>query len=102
VAARYGGEEFALLLADTQSEATLTVAEEICSAVEALGISNEGVGTEKVVTVSIGVANVVARLGGKIKMPETLIQLADGALYRAKDRGRNRVETALAFPPNQF
>ena len=39
------------------------------------------------ITVSIGVAGSGSRLG----TPEAVVQAADKALYRAKDKGRNRV-----------
>lgn len=98
VAARYGGEEFALLLGDPIGDAA-RIAEDIRAEVVALGVHHAGVGPGAVVTVSIGVANVLARLGSTITMPDTLVQAADRALYRAKDHGRNRVETAIVFAP---
>jgi diguanylate cyclase (GGDEF)-like protein len=39
------------------------------------------------VTISIG----VAESGGRLDTPEAVVQAADKALYRAKDKGRNRV-----------
>lgn len=95
VAARYGGEEFALLLSNPERDAAASIAEDIRADVAALAVPHGGIGPDAVVTVSIGVASVVARPGSTIKMPETLIQVADSALYRAKNRGRNRVETEM-------
>jgi len=46
-------------------------------------------------TFSAGVTSFVA---GRVTEPEMLIKLADVALYRAKERGRNRVEVGL--PPS--
>lgn len=100
-AARYGGEEFALILGGTGAAAAAEIAEQLRAAVEALGIPNAGAeaGT---LTVSIGAATAVARLGGTIRMPESLLQAADHALYKAKSGGRNRVElSVLIAPPGQ-
>jgi diguanylate cyclase (GGDEF)-like protein len=46
------------------------------------------------VTVSIGVAEPSTRY----RQPEQVIQAADQALYRAKNKGRNRVELASTAP----
>jgi len=46
------------------------------------------------VTVSIGVAEPSTRY----RQPEQIIQAADQALYRAKNKGRNRVELASTAP----
>jgi diguanylate cyclase (GGDEF)-like protein len=46
------------------------------------------------VTVSIGVAEPSTRY----RQPEQVIQAADQALYRAKHKGRNRVELASTAP----
>jgi GGDEF domain-containing protein len=45
------------------------------------------------VTVSIGVAESHSQL-----RPQAILELADKALYRAKQRGRNRIETTLVAP----
>jgi diguanylate cyclase (GGDEF)-like protein len=88
VVARIGGEEFAVLLPHTDEETATDVAERVRAAV-ALHTSDPQV------TVSIGVAS----LGGAlfqhgedpIERAATLMERADGALYRAKRAGRNRV-----------
>jgi diguanylate cyclase len=85
--ARYGGEEFALLLPDTALEAALEVAEELRHGVESLGIAADGEGATRV-TASFGVAVVQP---GEDNQPQTLIEAADRALYRAKRGGRNQV-----------
>ena len=86
--ARYGGEEFAVLLRRTEEEQAVEVAERIRRAVVRLHPACLGI-TEPV-TVSIGVA--VAGHGG-LPMGK-LVERADGALYRAKRQGRDRVVKA--------
>lgn len=84
--ARYGGEEFALVLPDTQDAAA--VVESCRVAIQALGIVHEFSDVAPVVTISAGVCSMVPTR--KIS-PELLIQLADKALYEAKETGRNQV-----------
>jgi diguanylate cyclase (GGDEF)-like protein len=86
--ARYGGEEFAVLLRRTEQEQAVEVAERIRRSVVRLHPASLGI-TEPV-TVSIGVA--VAGPGG-LPMGK-LVERADGALYRAKRQGRDRVVSA--------
>ena len=46
-------------------------------------------------TASIGVATALARVGGAVRMPESLVLVADKALYMAKHEGRNRVRKLM-------
>ncbi|MFZ4579134.1 MAG: diguanylate cyclase domain-containing protein [Myxococcota bacterium] len=87
--ARYGGEEFAVILPDTDGVGTLAVAERIRRAVEELAIPHSASATAKVVTVSIGAVSITA---SRVSGPESVLDLADKALYRAKSGGRNRVD----------
>ena len=82
---RYGGEEFALLLPDTPKEGALQVAERIRCAIEVHSFTAYDESVR--VTGSIGVASFPID-GVRV---EQLIDAADGALYHAKDAGRNRV-----------
>ena len=82
---RYGGEEFLVLLPEQPIEAAALAAERLRAAVEALALPHPAGG---VVTVSAG----VAALGDDGCKPDELFELADQALYRAKESGRNRVE----------
>lgn len=89
VTARYGGEEFALVLYDAGREHVESVARRIQSGIEALGIRHPGTsGAHGLLTVSIGAA-CVQPVGDRSHFG--FIQLADEALYAAKERGRNCV-----------
>jgi diguanylate cyclase (GGDEF)-like protein len=85
--ARFGGEEFAVLLFDASREHAARVADEILAEVRSLGIPHADSAAEGVLTISIGVACIVpvAR-----RSSAGFLQLADQALYAAKDGGRNQ------------
>ncbi len=96
LAARYGGEELAIILPETDLAGAIAIAEVVRSAVAALCIAHvENKEGDGLVSVSIGAATALSRVGGSVQMPAGLLQAADTALYKAKQRGRNRVETAL-------
>jgi diguanylate cyclase (GGDEF)-like protein len=100
LAARYGGEEIAIILPATGSAGAIETAEKVRAAVEALRITHEGnPDAGGWVTASIGVATALARDGGTMRMPESLLLSADHALYKAKNEGRNRLGTALLMAP---
>ena len=86
LAARYGGEEFAVIAPDTDAAGMLRLVESIRSSLEALALPHDASPLRRV-TVSIGVAVLVP---GDATSPESLLRLADEALYRAKAGGRNR------------
>ena len=90
LAARFGGEEFVVLLPRTGPEAALEIAHQIQNELRALALPHEGA-PFGIVTVSLGVASTVPQ---RDKAPDTLVQLADEALYRAKESGRNCVQQA--------
>ncbi|HWK74642.1 MAG TPA: GGDEF domain-containing protein [Povalibacter sp.] len=85
LAARYGGEEFVILLYDTQRERVEDICRQLHANLAALAIGHPAFDAEHV-TFSIGAACVEPQLGRRV---EGLIQLADEALYTAKERGRN-------------
>ncbi len=89
LAGRYGGEEFAFIFPRTDLEQAALVAERIRADVEALVVESEEGPVQ--VTASIGLASYP---GSAARDVNELIALADQALYRAKERGRNRVELA--------
>ena len=83
---RIGGEEFVVVCADTTLEQALVVAERLREATAALLFDDVDPGLR--VTVSIG----VAQSQRSDDTHEDVLARADAALYRAKQRGRNRVE----------
>lgn len=87
---RYGGEEFMIILVNTDKPAACHIAEKIraCVAQHEIITSEGALHT----TLSLGVATGVNSQADA----ETLIGLADRALYRAKHLGRNRVEVSDA------
>lgn len=98
--ARYGGEEIAVVLPSTYTAGAVEVAEKIRAIVEALQLPLEGNPEGgSWVTVSVGVATAIARVGGTMRMPESLLLAADNAMYKAKHEGRNRVATTLLIAP---
>ncbi len=84
---RIGGEEFLLLLPETSREECLKIAERLRQTLAES--SPEALAGESRVTISAGVAT----LNTELQFSE-LLKLADNALYRAKNKGRNRVESA--------
>jgi len=88
VSARYGGEEFVSYFSESGIEEARFVAERVRAAIADHSFTRDGVTIA--VTISIGVA-AAPRNGGDF---ETLVEAADRALYRSKERGRNRVSVA--------
>ena len=93
--ARYGGEEFIALLVDTDAEGARILAERMRARVESLRVEHRASSVAPHLTVSLGVATVVPRHAVR---PEDLVDLADRALYAAKEGGRNRVATTDELP----
>lgn len=88
---RYGGEEFLIVVPSSEALGTLRLADRIRKAIEATPIVTDS--GEIKVTASFGVsASTIARP----LPPEVLLRLADDALYRAKQQGRNRAEIGVA------
>jgi len=83
--ARTGGEEFGMLFPDTAIEMANLVAERMRQAVEATCVTTPD-GACIRVTISIGLAPLAPGAA-----PDAALAGADGALYQAKDQGRNRV-----------
>jgi diguanylate cyclase (GGDEF)-like protein len=88
--ARYGGEEFAALLPATDINGAKTIAAKMQQAVQSLHIENE-TPIGKIATVSIGIA---VHEFPQQSTTGDLVEASDRALYKAKQNGRNRIETA--------
>ena len=94
-AARFGGDEFVVLAPDTTPAQAAALAERIRAAVCDPPLELPG-GAQVTLSVSIGIAGItLSRDEADLKAAsERLLAEADSALYRAKQRGRNRVERA--------
>jgi diguanylate cyclase (GGDEF)-like protein len=86
--ARYGGEEFVILLAGTELDNAVSLAEKIRSQLESSPVNWED--KEIPLTISIGLSTGDFEERGKDSQ-EVFIARADKALYKAKNSGRNRV-----------
>ena len=89
---RYGGEEFLIVAPSSDALGALGVAERIRHHIESAQVS-----TDEAAVAMTGSFGIAASSGEKPLSPQMLVRLADEALYRAKDQGRNRCE--LAGPP---
>ncbi|WP_265949342.1 diguanylate cyclase [Dechloromonas sp. A34] len=87
VACRYGGEEFLAILPNTPGEGVGVVAERLRRTVEDMVVDGLKV------TISLGTATFPELPS---ESSERLVEAADGALYRSKENGRNRVTAATA------
>ena len=92
VPARYGGEEFVVILPLTDEAGSLVIAERVRAAIA----GHEW--KERPVTVSVGVGT----LSLDTPTPDSLVACADGALYRSKAAGRNRVTHGNPSAPPIF
>jgi diguanylate cyclase (GGDEF)-like protein len=85
---RYGGEEFLMVLPNTALSDAAVVADRIRERVgELVVVCDNGRGDELSITASVGVARY-----RESETRDMWIARADRAMYRAKERGRNRVE----------
>ncbi|HEX4618385.1 MAG TPA: diguanylate cyclase [Steroidobacteraceae bacterium] len=92
--ARIGGEEFAVVLPETGYEPALDVARELRNAVADQPFPHEG--KDVGVTASFGLCGLDCVPASEREVAGRILKIADAALYRSKQAGRNRV-TATRF-----
>jgi diguanylate cyclase (GGDEF)-like protein len=102
VAARFGGEEFAAFLLNADCAQGLVAAERVRSAIEShhFAATRRGAAADTGETLRITISVGVAVFPDDARDPIELIELADTALYRAKNLGRNRVVAYCLAPPD--
>ena len=89
--ARFGGEEFVVVLPNKPAQDALQIAEAIRARIHQSPVDSEGCTIR--LSASIGVHTVA---GTRSSAPEEAIRIADEALYRAKDDGRNCVRHSVS------
>jgi diguanylate cyclase (GGDEF)-like protein len=95
LAARYGGEEFGVVLTHTDELGAWQTAQRLLRTIRTYRIPHESSLVAKHVTISLGIASVVPQPG---TTPDELVRLADAALYRAKEQGRDRAVVSEGQP----
>jgi len=91
LAARMGGDEFVILLPETSLKEALYIAHRIKKCVKNIDILSEKENS----SISIGAAQLK-----EDDDTESFLKRVDDALYQAKEKGRNRVET-ISIDPSQ-
>ena len=89
--ARFGGEEFVVVLPGLGPQDALQVAEAIRQRIHQAPVESAGQSIR--MSASIGIHSVD---GDRESAPEEIIRIADQALYRAKDDGRNCVRHSVS------
>ncbi|MDX9754841.1 MAG: diguanylate cyclase [bacterium] len=91
--ARFGGEEFVIMLPNTFPFEGQQIAERFRSHIESLQIPHEDSPIASSVTISVGIATLIPKADIRT---DTLLAMADQALYEAKKKGRNQVISCSA------
>lgn len=99
VVGRYGGEEFLLIYDDSEIDQVMSIVERLRSTIAAhqfrkIGLSGNPLAGEFLhVTMSFGIAQLNDQ---PMENSREILAVADAALYRSKDNGRNRVTVGTA------
>ena len=95
--ARIGGEEFAIVMPETAHEPALDVTRKLRAAVSHTPFK---AGKKSIhVTASFGLCGMDHVPSGEHRVAEQVLRIADAALYRSKETGRNRVTAAILKEP---
>ncbi len=86
--ARYGGEEFTIILPNTTIESAKTIAETLRNNIHEAKINHDSSPVCDFVTISCGISSVMPNEESSYQV---VLEVADKALYEAKEQGRNRV-----------
>lgn len=95
VVCRYGGEEFSIVLPETDATGAFVTAAKVLDAVASHDFADSGSVSRQHITVSIGLATYPTHALDK----EMWLKMADDALYRAKNTGKNRVRSPRSESP---
>ncbi len=91
--ARFGGEEFMIILPETDIKGATLLGERLRAEISRIAIEFEGKKTS--ITASFGVSGFGPSTPDKKISPDSMIAVADAALYQAKKEGRNRVKASM-------
>lgn len=95
--ARYGGEEFSIILPDTKLGEAVAIAENLRRVIAADRFPAGGEAEHAALTASFGIASYDPSVLERAPDAEKIISIADKALYKAKQQGRDRVCGATIF-----
>jgi diguanylate cyclase (GGDEF)-like protein len=96
--ARIGGEEFAIVMPETAYEPAFDVARKLRAAVSHTAFKAGKTSIQ--VTASFGLCGMDLVPSGEHKVAEQVLRVADAALYRSKETGRNRVTATTLKDPD--
>jgi diguanylate cyclase (GGDEF)-like protein len=88
IVTRYGGEEFIIILPATSQNGAINVAKRLQAQLALLQIVHQGSDVSEYVTLSVGSASAIAK---DFINEKGILEMADFALYQAKNQGRNRI-----------
>jgi len=88
IVTRYGGEEFIIILPSTSRDGAIKVAKRLNEQLALLKIEHRGSSVSEYVTLSVGSTSVIAK---DFINEQGILEMADFALYQAKNQGRNRI-----------